>query len=113
MHLGGLSQTTTLVPDGIPGNDQPNIVPKYGHTYFIIQKEIFLKKFTVTTVAKSILFVILLSSTDEVGCVDPGECKKYCDNPVGCSNIAYPWLVMTLLPVGKTIKRSQIPKTKK
>ncbi len=33
--------------------------------------------------------------------MDPVECKKYCDNEVGCSNIAYPWLVMTLLPVGK------------
>ena len=32
--------------------------------------------------------------------MDPDECRKYCDNPVGCSNIAYPWLVMTLLPLG-------------
>ncbi|XP_056012408.1 sodium/glucose cotransporter 4-like [Ostrea edulis] len=37
---------------------------------------------------------------DEVGCADPEECKKYCDNPVGCSNIAYPKLVMELLPYG-------------
>ncbi|XP_062599188.1 sodium/glucose cotransporter 4-like [Saccostrea cucullata] len=37
---------------------------------------------------------------DEVGCSDPEECKKYCDNPVGCSNIAYPKLVLELLPYG-------------
>ncbi|KAJ8300675.1 hypothetical protein KUTeg_022194 [Tegillarca granosa] len=37
---------------------------------------------------------------DEVGCVDPEECKKYCDNPVGCSNIAYPKLVLELMPYG-------------
>ncbi|XP_060071206.1 sodium/glucose cotransporter 4-like [Ylistrum balloti] len=37
---------------------------------------------------------------DEVGCVDPDECSRICDNPVGCSNIAYPTLVLKLLPVG-------------
>lgn len=37
---------------------------------------------------------------DEVACVDPKECIRYCENPVGCSNIAYPKLVMGLLPVG-------------
>ncbi|XP_033732423.1 sodium/glucose cotransporter 4-like [Pecten maximus] len=37
---------------------------------------------------------------DEVGCVDPDECSRICDNPVGCSNIAYPKLVLELLPVG-------------
>ncbi|XP_062577224.1 sodium/glucose cotransporter 4-like [Saccostrea cucullata] len=37
---------------------------------------------------------------DEVACVDPEECKKFCDNPVGCSNIAYPKLVLELLPYG-------------
>ncbi|XP_064617111.1 sodium/myo-inositol cotransporter 2-like [Liolophura sinensis] len=37
---------------------------------------------------------------DEVGCVDPSDCEKYCGNPVGCSNIAYPKLVLTLLPIG-------------
>lgn len=40
---------------------------------------------------------------DEVACVDPKQCKKVCDNPIGCSNIAYPKLVMELMPVGKVI----------
>ncbi|XP_060071208.1 sodium/glucose cotransporter 4-like [Ylistrum balloti] len=37
---------------------------------------------------------------DEVGCVDPVECSRICDNPLGCSNIAYPKLVLGLLPLG-------------
>lgn len=39
---------------------------------------------------------------DEVGCVDPDECQKICGASVGCSNIAYPKLVVELMPVGMT-----------
>ncbi|XP_063336755.1 sodium/glucose cotransporter 1-like isoform X1 [Pelmatolapia mariae] len=38
--------------------------------------------------------------TDVVGCVDPDECEKYCGTRVGCSNIAYPKLVVELMPNG-------------
>ncbi|KAL4223692.1 hypothetical protein ACF0H5_017160 [Mactra antiquata] len=37
---------------------------------------------------------------DQVACVDPVECEKYCGNPGGCSNLAYPYLVFGLLPAG-------------
>ncbi|XP_042540781.1 sodium/glucose cotransporter 4 isoform X2 [Dipodomys spectabilis] len=37
---------------------------------------------------------------DEVGCVDPDVCQTVCGTRVGCSNIAYPKLVMALMPVG-------------
>ncbi|NWY67004.1 SC5A9 protein, partial [Erithacus rubecula] len=37
---------------------------------------------------------------DEVGCVDPEECKRICGAAVGCSNIAYPKLVIELMPDG-------------
>ncbi|XP_061662938.1 LOW QUALITY PROTEIN: sodium/glucose cotransporter 4-like [Syngnathoides biaculeatus] len=37
---------------------------------------------------------------DEVACVDPGVCQRVCGTPVGCSNIAYPKLVVELMPVG-------------
>ncbi|XP_055442936.1 sodium/glucose cotransporter 4 [Bubalus kerabau] len=37
---------------------------------------------------------------DEVGCVDPNVCQAICGARVGCSNIAYPKLVMALMPVG-------------
>ncbi|XP_069120614.1 sodium/mannose cotransporter SLC5A10-like [Argopecten irradians] len=38
--------------------------------------------------------------TDEVACVSPEECLRICDNPTGCTNIAYPKLVLELLPTG-------------
>ncbi|KAI1883938.1 hypothetical protein AGOR_G00221230 [Albula goreensis] len=38
--------------------------------------------------------------TDQVACADPEVCRQVCGNPVGCSDIAYPKLVMELLPSG-------------
>ena len=40
---------------------------------------------------------------DSVGCVDPKSCEDFCENAVGCSNIAYPKLVLELLPVGQCV----------
>ncbi|XP_027011330.1 sodium/glucose cotransporter 2 isoform X1 [Tachysurus fulvidraco] len=37
---------------------------------------------------------------DEVGCVVPHECKRVCGTEVGCSNIAYPKLVVSVMPNG-------------
>ncbi|XP_042251197.1 sodium/glucose cotransporter 1 isoform X5 [Thunnus maccoyii] len=37
---------------------------------------------------------------DVVACVDPDECVKYCGASVGCTNIAYPKLVVDLMPDG-------------
>uniref|UniRef100_A0A8C5WKV8 Sodium/glucose cotransporter 4 n=1 Tax=Leptobrachium leishanense TaxID=445787 RepID=A0A8C5WKV8_9ANUR len=37
---------------------------------------------------------------DEIGCVDPKECMKFCGIEVSCSNVAYPKLVISLMPVG-------------
>ncbi|XP_076132463.1 sodium/glucose cotransporter 4 [Alosa pseudoharengus] len=37
---------------------------------------------------------------DEVGCVDPVECQRICESSAGCSNIAYPKLVVELMPAG-------------
>ncbi|GAA6086573.1 sodium/glucose cotransporter 5 [Tachysurus ichikawai] len=39
-------------------------------------------------------------SLDSVGCVDPEECMKVCGAEVGCSNIAFPKLVIELMPSG-------------
>lgn len=47
------------------------------------------------------LLVIFLYSTDEVGCVDPDICRRVCGAAVGCSNIAYPKLVIELMPDGE------------
>nr|XP_033702495.1 sodium/glucose cotransporter 5 isoform X3 [Tursiops truncatus] len=37
---------------------------------------------------------------DDVGCVVPSECLRACGAEIGCSNIAYPKLVMELMPTG-------------
>ena len=40
------------------------------------------------------------SAVAQVGCVDPGVCQEVCNNPAGCSNIAYPRLVLGIMPEG-------------
>jgi len=37
---------------------------------------------------------------DTVGCVDPAVCQEFCNNPVSCSNTAYPALVLGIMPEG-------------
>ncbi|XP_075424555.1 sodium/glucose cotransporter 1-like [Ascaphus truei] len=38
--------------------------------------------------------------TEEIACVVPSECKRYCYTEVGCTNIAYPKMVIDLMPDG-------------
>uniref|UniRef100_A0A671F2W2 Solute carrier family 5 member 4 n=1 Tax=Rhinolophus ferrumequinum TaxID=59479 RepID=A0A671F2W2_RHIFE len=38
--------------------------------------------------------------TEKVACVVPSECVKHCGTEVGCTNYAYPMLVMELMPDG-------------
>uniref|UniRef100_A0A4X1V4U2 Sodium/glucose cotransporter 1 n=1 Tax=Sus scrofa TaxID=9823 RepID=A0A4X1V4U2_PIG len=38
--------------------------------------------------------------TEKIACTVPSECEKYCGTKVGCSNIAYPTLVVELMPNG-------------
>ncbi|XP_056386764.1 sodium/glucose cotransporter 1 [Hyla sarda] len=38
--------------------------------------------------------------TEQVACVLPEKCKEYCDTEVGCTNIAYPKIVIDLMPDG-------------
>ena len=35
-----------------------------------------------------------------MACVDPDICEAVCENAAGCTNIAYPKLVVELMPVG-------------
>uniref|UniRef100_A0A8D0H1L5 Sodium/myo-inositol cotransporter n=1 Tax=Sphenodon punctatus TaxID=8508 RepID=A0A8D0H1L5_SPHPU len=37
---------------------------------------------------------------DDIACINPEHCMKVCGSRAGCSNIAYPRLVMKLVPVG-------------
>ncbi|KAM6155516.1 solute carrier family 5 member 4 isoform 2-T2 [Rhynchocyon petersi] len=38
--------------------------------------------------------------TDKVACVVPSECVKYCGVEIGCTNYAYPTMVLELMPDG-------------
>ncbi|XP_010568696.1 PREDICTED: sodium/glucose cotransporter 5 isoform X1 [Haliaeetus leucocephalus] len=44
--------------------------------------------------------ITCLCPPDTVACVDPEECTRVCGAAVGCSNIAYPKLVVELMPSG-------------
>jgi uncharacterized sodium:solute symporter family permease YidK len=37
---------------------------------------------------------------DEIGCSDPDDCERTCGIKAGCSNMAYPKLVIDLMPTG-------------
>jgi len=41
--------------------------------------------------------------SDEVACSDPDICEMVCGNRLGCSNIAYPKLVLEIMPTGTPI----------
>lgn len=49
------------------------------------------------------VFICIL---DVVACVDPDECLHHCGASVGCTNIAYPKLVVDLMPNGGWLKNS-------
>lgn len=38
--------------------------------------------------------------TDSVACVDPDDCMEQCQSSTGCTNIAYPKLVINVMPTG-------------
>ncbi|XP_038575477.1 sodium/myo-inositol cotransporter-like [Micropterus salmoides] len=37
---------------------------------------------------------------DELACISPEHCMEVCGSAVGCSNVSYPRLVMSVMPVG-------------
>lgn len=37
---------------------------------------------------------------DEIACADPDKCNEVCGNRAGCTNIAYPLLVLRRMPTG-------------
>ena len=39
--------------------------------------------------------------SDDIACSSREACLAVCGNPVGCSNIAYPKLVLELMPTGE------------
>ena len=37
---------------------------------------------------------------DELACISPEHCLEVCNSAAGCSNVAYPRLVMSVMPIG-------------
>lgn len=51
--------------------------------------------------SNSVVFLLhSLNIKDEVGCADPESCKQICGAEAGCTNIAYPKMVIELMPPG-------------
>lgn len=53
------------------------------------------------------LFIIMIPGmisriffADELACISPEHCMEVCGSAAGCSNVAYPRLVMSVMPVG-------------
>lgn len=40
---------------------------------------------------------------ETVGCSNPAVCEEVCGSSVGCSNLAYPMLIMNIMPNGNVI----------
>lgn len=49
-------------------------------------------------------FTFVLWLLDEIACSSPEACNDVCLNPAGCTNIAYPLLVLRILPAGQYFK---------
>jgi len=43
---------------------------------------------------------LLFHVKDEIGCAKPDLCEYYCGNRIGCTNFAYPRLMLKIMPVG-------------
>lgn len=54
-----------------------------------------------------LILAIFIFYSDEVGCADPEVCQKVC-GASSCSNIAYPLLVVKLMPAGTIILNIQL-----
>lgn len=85
-----LPEASAHVPHGVPRDDQQDPLhwcvglSGFDSSYGLSCREADLTRF----------------NPDMVACVDPAECEKHCQTAVGCSNIAYPKLVVDLMPNG-------------
>lgn len=51
-------------------------------------------------IGKKINFLFFYFPLDTVGCADPDICERECGSRAGCTNIAYPDLVIEVMPAG-------------
>ena len=55
-----------------------------------------------------IVFVLCFSFVEDVACADAESCLRACGSKVGCSNIAYPKLVLNILPKGEAQRQPSV-----
>lgn len=51
------------------------------------------------------MYIFSVLRTDEVACVDRDICYEVCQSYAGCTNIAYPRLVLGIMPEGCTVHK--------
>lgn len=93
LHHVWLPQAAAHVPHGVPRHDQQGPLPRSEST-------LPLQHGANGRSNKPVCVCVCLSPVDEVGCVVPEVCKRVCGTEVGCSNIAYPKLVVSIMPNG-------------
>ena len=72
----------------------------YFYIYFLFYLLLLVRIDIKFTYKRMLYMIYLLYVVDEVGCSNPDLCEDICSNPSGCSNIAYPLLVVRILPTG-------------
>lgn len=106
---GGSAAGRRAEADGLPDvrdsrHEQPDPLHRFCSSiltrYFILlllyYKFLFLLHHTYTMV----MTFYFCHTTEEVACSDPDKCMAFCNNKSGCTNIAYPLMVLRLLPKG-------------
>lgn len=90
LHPVRLPEGAADVPHGFPRHDQPDPLPR---------SDARLLRLTFRPDSNG-----CGSLADEVACVVPEVCQQVCGTEVGCSNIAYPKLVVSIMPNGEKTK---------
>lgn len=90
LYLMWLPEASAHVPHGVPRDDQQDPLHRCVATSGFGSSDSF-----SCHRADLIHF-----HPDMVACVHPAECERFCGTAVGCSNIAYPKLVVDLMPNG-------------
>lgn len=90
LHHVWLLEAAAHVPHGVPRHDQQGPVPRS-----VLHRQPGARQRPLC-----VCVCVSSPSADEVGCVVPEVCKSVCGTEVGCSNIAYPKLVVSVMPNG-------------
>lgn len=89
-------------PSSLPANQGWNQMCQSGGSTqrYVLEALLIWEQSVVSTTLSQCLIIL---SSDVVACVVPEVCQHYCGTAVGCTNIAYPKMVVELMPNGKTL----------